>query len=106
MSIRMPLPSHAPAARPISGNEVMSWQASVIGDGNHAMPEGCCGVGSVFWRPSIAPVCWSVNNRGSLTIAAVSGAATGTLMTSIRQRDGFSPEFGPLTRRAARETHN
>src|SRR5687768_8555625 len=96
MSIRMPLPSQAPAARPISGNEVMSWQASVIGDGPHGAPEGWVGVGNVFWRPSMAPVTGLVNSRGSLTTAAVAGAASGTLMTSMRQRDGFSPVGGLL----------
>ena len=54
--MRMPLPSHAPAASPISGNEVMSWQASVIGVGPHGIPDGWSGVGGAFCRPSIAPV--------------------------------------------------
>ena len=62
----MPLPSHAPAASPISGNAVMSWQASVIGVGPQGMPDGWRGVGGAFCRPSIAPVAGSVNSRGWL----------------------------------------
>ena len=101
MSIRMPLPSQAPAASPISGYVVMSWQASVIGVGPHGMPDGCSGVGGAFCRPSMAPVAGSVNSRGPLTTAAVSGAASGTLMTSMRQRDGFSPFAGLLLQPAS-----
>jgi hypothetical protein len=66
----------------------MSWQASVTGRGPQAMPEGWFGVRGVFWRPLIRSP--SENRRGSLTTAAVSGASTGTLMTSIRQREEFS----------------
>ncbi len=40
MSIRMPLPSHAPAASPISGYAVMSWQASVGTGPSAALPAG------------------------------------------------------------------
>ena len=84
MSIRRPLPSHAPAASPISGNVVMSWQASVIGVGPHGIPDGWFGVGGAFWSPFIAPVTGSVKSRTLLTTAAFCGAASGTLITSMR----------------------
>ena len=90
MSSRMPLPWHAPAARPISGYAVMSWHVFVFGIGEYGVPDGCSGCrGSVFCRPLNAPVAGSVKIRGWLTIAAVSGAASGTLMTSIRHCVGL-----------------
>ena len=65
----------------------MSWQASVIGVGPQFIPDGCCGVGGAFCSPLIAPVTGSANSRGMLTIAAFCGAASGTLITSMRQSD-------------------
>jgi hypothetical protein len=53
------------------------------------VPEGCNVPGSVFWSPLNAPVAGSVKIRGWLTIAAVSGAASGTLITSMRHCVGF-----------------
>ena len=43
----------------------------------------------------MAPVSGFVKSRGSLTIAASCGLASGTLMTSIRHLDGLSPVGGP-----------
>ena len=75
----------------------MSWQESVVGVGCHGIPDGWSGVGGSFWRPLIAPVAGSVNRRGSLTMAASSGAASGTLMTSMRHRAGLAvPVGGPV----------
>jgi hypothetical protein len=54
-------------------------------------------VGGAFWRPSIAPVTGSVNSRGPPTTAAWLGAASGTLMISMRQRAGFAPVGGSST---------
>jgi hypothetical protein len=68
----------------------MSWHASVIGCGDHAMPDGCVGAGTAFWSPLTAPASLA-NRRGSLTIAAFCGAASGTLMTSIRHFEGLAP---------------
>ena len=47
------------------------------------------GAGSVFCRPLNAPVTGSVKIRGWLTIEAVSGASSGTLMTSMRHWVGL-----------------
>src|SRR5688572_7721083 len=74
----------------------MSWQASVTGLGDQLMPEGCCGVGGWFCRPSTAPVSGSAKRRTSFTISAAAGLPRGTLMTSMRQRDGFTPAAGLL----------
>jgi len=41
MSIRMPFPSHAPAAMSCAGKTVMSWHESVDGDGDQFVPDGC-----------------------------------------------------------------
>src|SRR5918997_3890226 len=84
----------------------MSWQASVIGDGDQVWPpvdafvpgphcgsalaHGCCGDGTSFWRPLTAPPSLA-NSRGVLTTAACCGAASGTLMISIRHFEGSSP---------------
>ena len=72
-----------------------------------AVPDGCSGcVGPVFCRPLTAPVTGSVKMRGWLTIAAVSGAASGTLMTSMRHCVGLpGGRPAPLVRRrfAARQ---
>ena len=53
---------------------------------------GVCGA---FCSPFTAPVSSFLNRRGSLTIAASSGALSGTLMTSIRHCDGFGLVAGP-----------
>src|ERR687896_868622 len=95
MSISRPLPSHAPAAMRSSGYTVMSWHASVIGVGPQAMPDGWFGVCGAFWSPLRAPVSASLKSRTSFTTAAFWGAASGTLMTSIRHLDGLSPTGGP-----------
>src|SRR5262245_60673379 len=94
MSIRRPFPSQAPAARSADGNTVMSWQDSVVGDCDQFVPDGCCGVGITFWRPLICPVVVLRIRRGLLTTAAFCGAASGTLMTSIRHREMFSSKSG------------
>ena len=80
----------------------MSWHASVIGTGPHGIPDGWSGVCGAFCRPSIAPVAGSVKSRGWLTTAAVCGAASGTLITSIDQRPGFEPFAGCSTQLAGR----
>src|SRR4051794_26927734 len=100
----------------------MSWQWFVFGFGDQVWPpvwalvpgphcgvalaHGCCGVDGVFWRPFSAPVVSFLNSRGSLTIAAVAGAASGTLMTSMRHWDGFglvaAPPSQPSSSVAAR----
>ena len=74
----------------------MSWHASVIGVGPQGIPDGCSGVCGAFCRPSMAPVFGSWKSRTSLTTAAAAGFASGTLMTSIRQRDGSVPDAGLL----------
>src|SRR5207244_12355094 len=79
LSKRIPLPEHAPAARPIAEYTVMSWHWLV-------------GVGlSLPWvspliKPAIAPVRGSINTRGLFTTAAFCGAASGTLIMSMRNR--------------------
>ena len=55
-----------------------------------ALAHGCCGVGTSFWRPLTAPLA-PANSRGVPMTAACVGAATGTLMMSIRHFDGFAP---------------
>jgi hypothetical protein len=89
MSIRIPLPSHAPAAMSSAGNTVMSWHASLTGVGLHVVSvlEGCRGVGGEFWSTLSCPVAGSPKSRASFTTAASSGAASGTLITSICHRD-------------------
>ena len=68
---------------------------------------GCSAVpGRVFCRPLNAPVSASVKILGWLTIAAVSGAASGTLMTSMRHCVGSPDVTGSVVERgvlAARE---
>src|SRR5207244_12439650 len=77
MSKRIPLPEHAPAARPIAEYTVMSWHWLV-------------GVGlSLPWvspliKPAIAPVRGSITTRGLFTTVAFCGAASGTLMMALR----------------------
>src|SRR5687768_3996195 len=66
----------------------MSWQVLVFGTGEYAVPDGCGVPDTVFCRPLNAPVAGSVKIRGWLTMAAVWGAASGTLMTSIRHWAG------------------
>jgi hypothetical protein len=66
----------------------MSWQASVTGRGPQPAPDGWFVVAGRFWRPLIRVP--SENSRGSATTAADAGSASGTLMTSMRQRDAFS----------------
>src|SRR5262245_20325608 len=67
----------------------MSWQVLVFGVGPYCAPDGCrqptgCWAQeSVFCSPLNAPVAASVKIRGWLTMEAVSGAASGTLITSI-----------------------
>ena len=41
------------------------------------------------------------NSRGSLTIAAAAGVASGTLMTSIRHWDGFGFVAAPASQPAS-----
>jgi hypothetical protein len=111
MSIRRPLPSHEPAAMSWDSKTVMSWQEFVSGTGCQVAPlvagfvlasqagvalaHGCCGVDGAFCRPLTAPVVSLRNRRGSLTIAAWVGFASGTLMTSIRHCDGFEVSGPP-----------
>ena len=54
----------------------------------------------MFWRPLNAPVTGSVKIRGWLTICAVSGAASGTLITSIRHCVGLPVVTGSVVRAA------
>ena len=61
------------------------------------MPDGWFGVCGAFWRPLTAPVVSSRNSRGSATIAAFCGCASGTRMTSIRHCDGFGLVAGPAS---------
>ena len=87
----MPLPEQAPAARPTSGNTVMSWHWLVIRE--------LCVPGP--WlppchRPAMLPVFGSAKMRGRLTIAAFSGAASGTLITSMLKSAVFGSSFGSL----------
>ena len=116
MSISKPLPSQAPVARSIASYTVMSWQEFVSGTGDQVWPpvapvpgphcgvalaHGCSGVGGAFCRPLTAPVDSLRNSRGSPTIAAFCGAASGTRMTSIRHCDGLASSgvsfaIGPL----------
>ena len=91
MSIRMPLPEHAPAARPISGNTVMSWHWLVTREVCVPSP----------WlppcqSPEIAPVAASAKMRGRLTMRAFSGAASGTWMTSMLKSAVLGSSFGIL----------
>jgi hypothetical protein len=84
----------------------MSWQASETGAGDQlpvglvlpvAQPppsafgevavHGWFGVCGACCSPSCLPVASSANRRGPLTTAAWAGFASGTLMTSMRQRE-------------------
>ena len=87
------MPEQAPAARPTSGNTVMSWHwlVSLI----------FCVPGPLsppLLSPAIAPVAMSAKMRGRLTIFAFCGAAIGTWITSMLNSavfgssSGFRPE--------------
>ncbi len=88
----MPLPEHAPAASPTSGNTVMSWHWLVrlvlCVPGPWSPP---------FQSPAMFPVS-SAKMRGRLMIFAVCGAAICTSITSMLKRavlpsfSGSSPE--------------
>ena len=56
-----------------------------------AVAHGCCGVGTAFCRPLTRTGRASANSRDSSTTAEFCGAASGTLMTSIRHFDGLAP---------------
>jgi hypothetical protein len=82
MSIRIPLPWQAPAASPTAGNAVMSWQALV------ALVRWVPGPWSPpGHRPCGLLVTGSAISRAWLTMKAVSGAASGTWITSTRNRE-------------------
>ena len=72
----------------------MSWHESVVGEGPHGIPDGCSGVGFAFWRVLIWPVASSAKSRGVFTTAAFWGAASGTLITSIRNCDSSWSKCG------------
>src|SRR5205807_9385909 len=80
ISSRIPFPEHAPAANPMAEYTVMSWHWLV--SAGLAAPLLPC-VPPLF-KPLSAPVRGSINTRGLDTTLASCGAATGTLITSIR----------------------
>ena len=75
----------------------MSWQESVDGVGDQGVPDGCSGVGGAFWRLLICPVAGLANRRGPPTTAAFCGAASGTLITSIRNCESSWSKCGVAT---------
>ena len=85
----MPLPAHAPAARPTSGKTVMSWQRLVTLDVCVPGPWSPPG-----HRPEMLPVDESAKMRGRLTTCAFSGAASGTWMTSMLKSAVSGSSFG------------
>ena len=89
MSSRMPLPEHAPAARPTSGKTVMSWHwlVSLV----FCVPSPCV---PPFHSPAIVPVAGSAKMRGRLTIFAFCGAASGIWITSMLKSAVFSSSSG------------
>ena len=93
----MPLPEHAPAARPISGKAVMSWQRldSAVRwvPGPWSPPRH---------RPASAPVSASRNTAGRLTMPASSGARQGNADDVDAEQRGVRVLAGQLVR-AARE---
>src|SRR5262245_42019184 len=94
ISKRIPFPEQAPAASPIAEYTVMSWHW-LVSDG--------LVIPSLLWVPALfnplsAPVVGSIKIRGLDTTFASCGAARGTLITSMRNREvfgsfsGLSPE--------------
>ena len=81
MSRRIPFPEHAPAARLSALYTVMSWHMLVWAV--DCVPGPCA---PPFHKPRTA-LAESAKMRGELTIRAFCGAATGTLITSILNRD-------------------
>ena len=89
MSSRMPLPEQAPAARPTSGNTVMSWHWLVVL--LRCVPGPLSPPG---FRPAMAPVFSSAKMRGRLTTRAFSGAPSGTSITSMLKSAVLAFSFG------------
>src|SRR5215213_1512439 len=87
MSSRIPFPEQAPAASPIAEYTVMSWHWLVSAG---LLLLSCVGPLLRLFR---APVLGSINTLGLDTIWAVCGAASGTLITSMRK----SAVFGSLS---------
>ena len=85
----MPLPEQAPAARPISGNTVMSWHWLVTLV--FCVPGPCA---PPAHSPAIDPLAGSAKMRGRLTIRACAGAAIGIWITSMLKSAVFGSSFG------------
>ena len=80
---------------PSSGYVVRSWHESVVGFGPQGMPDGCSGAGSdVLEAVDLAGRLGFRKRRGPPTTAAFCGAASGTLITSIRQFESCSSKRG------------
>src|SRR5690349_17783966 len=92
----MPLPEHAPAARPMKEYTVTSWHCAVV---DVVWVPGPCA--PPIQRPAMLPA-ESANTRGELITCAVFGAASGTLMMSMRKYEivvsvGVCDREHPLT---------
>ena len=79
MSSRIPLPEQAPAARPIAEYTVMSWHR-LVSSGFVSLSES----EPPLFKLLMTPLRGSINSRGLETTFAFCGAATGTLITSMR----------------------
>ena len=91
MSSTIPFPEQAPAAKPIAEYTVISWHWLVsVGLSTPSLPW----VPPLF-KPLNAPVRGSINTRGLETTFASRGAASGTLITSMRNSEVFGSLSGP-----------